>query len=331
MSSQHVPESATFSSFRRSFRGWSCLTSRIVVALLSLCSLSVGQDCAYVYVLGIAQDGGYPQAGCQRACCQRAWRDRSAWAHVVSLAIVDPSTQQRWLVECTPDFREQLHTLHQVTPWRNDRAVDGILLTHAHIGHYAGLLQLGREVMGTRGIPVYAMPRFARFLRQSGPWSQLVELGNIELVEISESVSLQLNHRIQVSVLRVPHRDEYSETVAFRIQGPQRSVLFLPDIDKWEKWQASVETELTKVDVAFLDATFFDQGELPGRNMAEIPHPFVRESMERFGSLDEGQRAKIRFIHLNHTNPLLDPTSEATRRLESAGMRVARQGEQIDL
>ncbi len=282
-------------------------------------------------VLGIAQDGGYPQAGCRRECCAPAWRDPKQRRHVASLGIVDPGTQRRWLVDATPDFREQLRMLDDAAPSDSSPGLEGIFLTHAHIGHYAGLMQLGREVMGTSRVPVYAMPRMKRFLETSGPWDQLVKLANIEIRPLEPGKEVRLGERISVTPLAVPHRDEYSETVGFRIQGPARSVLYIPDIDKWEKWDTPLEEALASVDVAYVDGTFYADGELPGRNMAEVPHPFMVESMARLAGLPEKERAKVRFLHLNHSNPALDPRGEVRRRITQAGFSVADERERQSL
>jgi len=308
------------------------------VAIFFLPPAALGQDQnpaasvePWLMVLGIAQDGGYPQAGCRRACCAKAWADPAARRHVVSLALVDPRSDQRWLFECTPDFREQLHLLDEIRQATTAPGLDGIFLTHAHIGHYGGLLQLGREVLGAKSVPVHVMPRFADFLRTQGPWSQLVQLQNIELRSLTAEIPVRLNDRLTVTALTVPHRDEFSETVAFRIEGPRKKVLFLPDIDKWDRWERAIEQELAIVDVAYLDATFFDGAELPGRDMREIPHPFVVESLQRFAQLNPRERHKIRFIHMNHSNPLLSPESEAFRQTEAAGLGIAVQGERIEM
>jgi pyrroloquinoline quinone biosynthesis protein B len=175
------------------------------------------------------------------------------------------------------------------------------------------------------------MPRFADFLRTQAPWSQLVQLDNVELQPLAADQAVSLNESLKVTPLVVPHRDEFSETVAFRIEGPRRKILFLPDIDKWERWERTIEQELAAVDIAYLDATFFDGAELPGRDMREIPHPFVVESLQRFGRLSPAERGKIRLIHFNHTNPLLDPESTATRQVRAAGLGIAVQGERVEL
>jgi len=285
----------------------------------------------YIVVLGIAQDAGYPQAGCHKKCCERAHRDPKAKRYVVSMAIVDPKTKQRWFLECTPDFREQLHDLDKIAPSENSPGISGIFLTHAHIGHYTGLVHLGREAMGTKNIPVYTMPRMEKFLSTNGPWNQLVKLKNIELRKMTEGKPVKLNERIRVTPLLVPHRDEFSETVAFRIRGPNRTVLFLPDIDKWDRWKTPIEDVLKDVDIAYLDGSFFANGELPNRDMSLIPHPFIVESIARFRNLPKTERTKIRFIHFNHTNPVLDPKSDARKTVEKSGHGVAKQGEKYTL
>jgi pyrroloquinoline quinone biosynthesis protein B len=285
----------------------------------------------FVVVLGVGQDGGFPQAGTKDSA---AWEDGLRRRLPVSLGIVDPVTGERWMVEATPAFPEQLQALDRAAPTEGVPGLAGILLTHAHVGHYAGLIHLGREIIGARSVPVYAMPRMEGFLRGNGPWDQLVRLENIEIRGLTAGVATALNERIRVTPVLVPHRDEYSETVAFRIEGPERAVLFLPDIDKWEAWDAlgtRIEDVLATVEVAWLDATFFGDGEVPGRPMSEIPHPFVVESLERFSPLPAGERAKVRFIHMNRTNPVGWPGTPEWERVWAAGMRVSTAGERVGL
>jgi pyrroloquinoline quinone biosynthesis protein B len=288
-------------------------------------------DQPYVTVLGVAQDGGSPHIGCEKDCCRDLWGAPDSWRKVVSLGLVDPATGERWLFEATPDLPKQLHTLLDLPGRRDAESFGGVFLTHAHIGHYPGLMYFGREAKGARAVPVFAMPRMAAFLENNGPWDQLVRLGNIEIVRIENSNSVRLNDRIEVHALTVPHRDEYSETVGYRITGPRRSVLFIPDVDKWEKMPVPIEELIREVDVAYLDGTFFDNAELPDRDMSEIPHPFIVESLQRFEGLPDSERSKIRFIHLNHSNPALAADGEANRRVLAAGMAVAVEGERVSL
>jgi pyrroloquinoline quinone biosynthesis protein B len=302
--------------------------ARLALALLTLAldpglAIAAPANGPHVIVLGIAQDGGLPQAGCRKRCCASGRRE-----DVASLALVDPATRRWWLFDATPDFPRQLARMGREAP---ACTLAGVFLTHAHVGHYAGLLHLGREVMGARGVRAWAMPRMRDFLAANGPWSQLVRLGNIALAPLAADSSVALGGSLRVTPFVVPHRDEFSETVGFRIAGPRGAVAWLPDIDKWERWDRRVEGLLDEVDMAYLDATFFDGAELPGRDMREIPHPFVVESLDRFAALPAATRARVRFIHLNHTNPALVPGGPARRRVERAGMRVAVAGERVAL
>ena len=290
----------------------------LVLAMTAAAPQTRPADGPHLVVLGIAQDGGAPQAGCTKDCCAT----RDSRLHVACLGIVDPVSGRRWLIDATPDLPAQLGILPELS---------GILLTHAHIGHYTGLMHLGHEVMGADHMPVYAMPRMIEFLSTNGPWDQLVTLGNIELKPLAPDEPVALSDRITVTPFLVPHRDEYSETVGFRIDGPTRSAVYIPDIDKWGRWDRRIEDVIADVDVAWLDGTFYDDGELPGRDMAAIPHPFIAESIERFGDLPADERNKIRFIHLNHTNPALRDDSPARKAVEAAGLHVAGEGERFGL
>ncbi len=281
----------------------------------------------YITVLGIAQDGGYPQAGCTAEHCLRHWRGEEEKRHVVSLGLTDQESGQNWLFEATPDFTAQLQQLQQASGSTN---LSGIFLTHAHMGHYAGLLQLGREAMGAKGMPVYVMPRMKEFLETNAPWSQLVALGNIKLILMEKDQPIQLTSNLRVTPLKVPHRDEFSETVGFRVETIEKSLLFIPDIDKWPLWEKDIRAEVARVDVALLDATFYQEGELPNRNMSEIPHPFVAETITLFSPLPAAEKRKIKFIHFNHTNPLIleGPERDVVNKL---GFEVATEGERIVL
>lgn len=281
-----------------------------------------------IVVLGIAQDAGYPQAGCQKSCCQKHYDGHLPKQKVSCISIVDTASQSYWIIDATPDFKEQLQFLEESYSGYN---LQGIFLTHAHVGHYTGLMHLGREIMGADNIPVYAMPKMKSFLENNGPWSQLVTLDNIDIIEMKDEEVINLNDRISINPFIVPHRDEFSETVGFKIKGSNKSALFIPDIDKWEKWSKDINEEIKSVDHALLDGSFFKNGEIPGRDMSLIPHPFMEESISLFEKLNEDERSKISFIHFNHTNPVIDTKSAAYSEVVNNNMRVAHEGMTIGL
>ena len=279
----------------------------------------------YVMVLGVAQDAGYPQMNCKKECCKAAWENSKLQKMTSCLAIIDPTTNQQWIIDATPNIKEQLQLLKSKS---GTEKIDGVLLTHAHMGHYSGLIHFGREVMGTNNIPVFAMPKMTTFLKENGPWSQLVEIENISLRKLKSDSTFSLNKNIKVTPLLVPHRDEFSETVGYKITINEKILLFIPDIDKWEKWETNIVPLIQKVDYAFLDATFYKNGELK-RDMSEIPHPFVEESMKLFSNLCETDKQKVHFIHFNHTNPLLIEGSASQKEVTKKGFNLSKEGQII--
>ncbi len=300
---------------------------RILIIFLLLSSLCFSQNDTIpcVQVLGVAQDGGYPHFGCEKDCCKMAWKDTSMRKFVVSLAIVDPKEKKWWLMEATPDIKEQVEYFKKLSEGKYNYLPDGIFLTHAHIGHYAGLINFGREVMNTSNIPVYVMPKMKKFLETNGPWNQLVKLNNIKLLELKEELPVKISEKIVVSAMTVPHRDEFSETVGFRINTSYKTYLFIPDIDKWEKWNRVLIKEVSKVDIAFLDATFNKSNELKNRAMSEVPHPFVEETINAFKNENDQLKSKVHFIHFNHTNALMWDNN-ARLEVQKKGFKVSEQG-----
>lgn len=273
-------------------------------------------------VLGTIQDAGSPHIGCKKECCKALFNTSNSKRKVVSLGIVDSETNKTFLFEATPDITTQLKNLKQIANSEKELP-DGIFLTHAHIGHYTGLMYLGKEAINASRAKVYVMPKMKTFLEENGPWSQLVNNHNIELALLQNQESISLTATIEVTPFSVPHRDEYSETVGFKIKGPNKSILFIPDIDKWEKWETSIIEAISTVDYAFLDATFYDGDEINTRDISEIPHPFIIESMELFKRLPLSEKQKIYFIHFNHTNPVLKRESEAYNTIISNGFNVS--------
>lgn len=290
-------------------------------------------DAPYVLVLGTAQDGGCPQIGAHHHLAERAWVDPRERRLVASILIADPRSGGRWLIDATPDIKLQTRAARRHPSTRppdgpgRPPLYDGVFLTHAHVGHYAGLLQFGREAHGSEGQPTWASPRMGAFLRENAPWNLLVEAGHIRLQDLAAGRAVRLAEDLSITPIEVPHRAEFSDTFAFRIDGPSRSLLYLPDIDKWHLLDPPIEGEIARVDFALLDGTFFADGEIPGRSMADIPHPFIEESLARFGSLPATERDKIRFTHLNHGNPAIDSRGEAAQTVRAAGMHVAREGQ----
>lgn len=295
---------------------------------------AMAQACELEWIiLGAGQDAGAPQIGHPD---DPAWEDPELRLYATSAALVDHRTGERHLFEATPFITDQLALLDKLAPsGSSGLGLSGIFLTHAHMGHYGGLMFLGFEAADADAIPVYAMPRMHDYLSNNGPWDQLIRFDNIRMRPIESQAPVGLSDRLQVTAHLVPHRDEYSETVAFLVESSGASLLFLPDLDSYEDWETDlgvrIEDLIARVDHAFVDATFFDDQELPGRDMSAIPHPRVATSMDRFDVLPAAERAKIVFIHFNHTNPLRFPDSPQSREVLERGYGIARRGDRFCL
>ena len=290
----------------------------------------------YLVLLGIAQDAGLPQLACTCTRCAAARADPARRRHAASALLVDPGSGRRWLFDATPDLREQLELARghlgppAGAPGRPP-LFDGIFLTHAHVGHYAGLLHLGREAYASEETTVHASARLGAFLRANGPWSLLFEAGHLRHALLEPGRPLALAPGLELRALAVPHRGEFSDTLAFRIDGPARALLYLPDIDAWEGWAPGLEAALAGVDVALIDGTFFDAGELGGRSLEGIPHPSIASTLARLAPLPRAEREKVHFFHLNHSNPALERGSAARAAIEASGAHVAEEGQRFEL
>tara|TARA_B100000029_G_scaffold386365_1_gene382180 strand:+ start:73 stop:939 length:867 start_codon:yes stop_codon:yes gene_type:complete len=274
-----------------------------------------------VLVLGTSQDGGYPQVGCSRKCCIHAWENNYS-RKVSSLAII--SDDDCWLVDITPDFPSQLKMIESEI--NGLPKIAGIFITHAHIGHYLGLLDLGLEIMNTNKIPVYVMPSMGTFLKENGPFKQLVDLENIKLMPLIPDELVFLKNNLLITPFLVPHRNEFSETVGYKIHLDNNSLIYIPDIDSWEEWDGNMIDLVKNNDVAILDGTFYDGKELEDRKIEDIPHPCIKDSLKIFSLLEVVDRKKVYFTHLNHTNPVIQSSSSERLELLSHGYNVAEDG-----
>ena len=276
-------------------------------------------DSIEVLLLGIAQDAGVPQAGCYCNNCQSARLNVERRHMVACLGLIDHKARQCWLIDATPDFKEQLHYLQQAAP---DCLPAGVLLTHVHMGHYTGLIHLGPEAMNVQQLPLYCSEQVEIYLRENRPWANLFEHHHLTPIRLQPTVEILLTARLRIVPVAVPHRDEHSDTLAFIIKGSGRQLFYCPDIDGWDQWSLDVRAVVAGVDIALLDGSFFSPTELPGRDIEQIPHPPIHDTVARLKGID----AQVIMIHLNHSNPLLADGPERAW-LRSKGFDIGRLGQ----
>ena len=282
----------------------------------------------YIYVLGNVQDAGLPHIGCQHKFCKEKFSEFEEY-FTTSIAVVDPVEKKYILFEASPDIPYQLNYLEKEI-FNEFLLPESIFITHAHIGHYTGLMYFGREALGAKNLIIKVLPKMSNFLKTNGPWSQLVDINNIKIQNLSFGSKTNELRNITVTPIQVPHRDEYSETSGFIIEGRNKKALFIPDIDKWEKWDKNLKQLVYEFDYLLLDATFYDSKEI-NRDISEIPHPLVTETINLLDDLSPEHKNKVYFIHMNHTNLMLDPSSELTKLVVNKGFNITRLGLKLSL
>ena len=282
----------------------------------------------YIYILGNTQDAGIPHIGCKHKFCLDNFSKYEQF-YVTSIAVINSDLNKYILFEATPDITYQLNHIKN-NIFKDFLLPEAIYITHAHIGHYSGLMYFGREALGSTNQLVKVLPKMSKFLEKNGPWSQLVALNNISIQKTKFDISNSELKNISITPIQVPHRDEYSETAGYIIAGKNKKALFIPDIDKWEKWDKKLIDLVKDFDYLLLDATFYDSMEI-NRDISEIPHPLVSETINLLNSLSIENKSKVYFIHMNHTNSMLDPDSDLSKLVISKGFNIARLGQKLYL
>ena len=280
----------------------------------------------FIHVLGNAQDGGYPQIGCNEVCCKQAWKNPDLKKYPSSIAAINQSQKKYWIFDITPEVKSQVHLLNSI-----ECSLAGIFITHAHIGHYMGLINLGLEVMNLKEIPVYVMPKMRDFIMNNTLLNQLVENNNINLITLKEEEGISVDTGLSVEAFNVPHRNELSETVGYKIIGEKKSAIYLPDIDSWINFENNLRYLIDTNDILFIDGTFYDKDEIVFRDISKIPHPAIKETIKMLSDLSPADREKIHFIHFNHTNDAIRPDSNIYKMILDSGFSISEENQKFNL
>lgn len=290
-----------------------------------------------VVVLGTAQDAGVPQLGCNCTNCRRVISNQRFRRLVSSLGIFNPTTGKSYIIDATPNLTEQVGLLNKIKskyPNRrnnsiinigesNEFGLSGVFLTHAHIGHYLGLVQLGKEALCAHKIPVYATSSMIKFLNANSPFNDLIINENIISKEIKQNKKCLINQSLSLTPFSVQHRHEHSDTVGFSISGSKKELLYIPDMDVLSQ---DILYRISNADIAIIDGTFYDKSELgPRRDIQEVSHPTIKESMQALRTFTKETR--IYYTHFNHTNPVLDSKSEAVNEIKANGLKLVYKGQ----
>lgn len=263
-------------------------------------------------ILGSAQDGGVPHLGCSCDRCSAARADPSKRRSAASLKLTEGGDGVNYLIDVSPDIRHQI----------GDEFIDGIFLSHAHLGHVTGLLYLGKESFNADEVPVHVSPTVAEFLRENPPYRLLIDRDNIDLQEYETGSPVNV-HGLVVRPVQVPNEGYVTtDTTAFVIDSGAKTLFYMTDADEMTE---EVVERVRDADVAVIDGCFWSREEL--ERYEEVPHPPIQESMDALEDVD----TEIYFTHLNHTNPVLEEDSAERAEVEERGFHVAEDGMTIDL
>lgn len=286
-------------------------------------------------VLGTAQDGGYPQPGCNCPNCQRTLNNKELKRLPASLGILDITHKKSYIIDPTPHLAEQLNILNE-TAKKYDFLKDhleGVLITHAHMGHYPGLMYFGKEAINSDKLSVQTSKSLKNFLTSNQPWKQLVDNENIKINTFEFEKEISLSTDLKVIPVEVPHRQEFSDTSAFIIKGSSKSAFYLPDIDSWEGFDDKFNEISQKTDFLILDGTFYSKEELMkfrGRKIEEVPHPPIKETLKKIDNgILELNDSEVCFTHFNHTNSILRPNFK--NEVKRKNIKFLKEGEEFNL
>jgi len=289
-----------------------------------------------VTILGTAQDGGIPQAGCSCQRCLDAHRDLKLRKYPVSLGILGVDGTKH-IIEITKNLSEQLVIW---TPEKNDLFIpETVSITHLHLGHIEGIGQLGKPVMGLREVDVYLSPKNKDVFDNRSDIVLMEDEGNIR------THSKNFYHPFEpkdgcgfsLQFIPIPHRSELGDNAAIIIKVEGKSILFMPDQDSWSdtldyhsKENIRDFLKMFDIDEALIDGTFWSMDELPRRDISKIPHPTIQETIQLLGRKREGD-PEISFLHLNHSNPVNDLGSEQRKVVEENGWKISEIGDVLKL
>jgi pyrroloquinoline quinone biosynthesis protein B len=299
-----------------------------------------------VAVLGSAAGGGVPQWNCRCANCAAA-RAGVRPRRLQSGAAVSADGKRWLLLNCSPDVAAQVEAYPALQPMElRGTPIEGMLFTDANVDHIGGLATLrqsGEHRFTIRSSDVIrdiavAQPAFAPFARAPHRWLEVpldapcAPAGDRDLV----------GNELEVRAIAVPgttpgfdgRRTARGAVVAYEIRARSdaQTFLFAPVFAAVDDALAAA---LRRADVAMLDGSFYSDDEMLAAGVLQktarsLGHQPVGDAGGTLEAL-RGTRARAIFTHVNNSNPMLDPASEAARTLAEAGVEVAYDGMELRL
>lgn len=266
-----------------------------------------------IEILGNVQDGGVPHLGCSCEVCEAAREDANKQKYVGAMLVKENGEEDsiQYLIDASPDIRYQI----------KGEYLDGVFLSHGHLGHTGGILYFGTEALDTDGLAVHCTPEMRNFLMNNDPYRLLVDRGQIDIQEFDNEERINVQGG-WIEPRHVLHRYVTTDTTSFMIKGDEKKLYYLSDIDEWTD---DAKESVREADIAVVDGTFWSKEEI--ERYEEVPHPTIQDTMEEF----EGDDVEIHFTHLNHTNPVLREESEERKEVEENGFGVVERGQVFEI
>lgn len=266
-----------------------------------------------VEVLGNTQDGGVPHLECSCDLCSKARENPEEAKHNASIMVKDSDEEDsfRYLIDATPDVRYQI----------TGEYLDGVFISHGHLGHITGLLQFGEEGCNKTDLPLYVSDKTENYIRKNDPFRLLIDKGNVEIMNFNDEDEVDIRGGC-IEAFEAKHNRVNTDTLSFMIHGEEKTLFYIADIHEWTEKTLNL---MQKADIAIVDGTFWNEEEI--ERYEEVPHPVMKETMH----LAEGWDTDIYFTHLNHTNPALREDTDERQEIQERGFGVVEEGMEFEL
>lgn len=309
-----------------------------------------------IKVLGSAAGGGFPQWNCNTRLSRLAWGKRNGVLPRTQSSIAVSADGERWAVfNASPDIRQQIASTPELQPAESGQLrnspIEAVVLTNADVDHIAGLLSLRER----EPFVIYATRRVLDTLNANS-------IFNVLAPDVVERRELLLDGRVvgiegpesdlglRIEPFAVPGKvalfledaskgpdfgSEEGDTIGLKIteHGSDAALFYIPGAAKVD---ARMLDRVRGADCLLFDGTVFTDTEMPdmgvgektGRRMGHIPISGEGGSLHAFDGAGIKRKA---YIHINTTNPILEPGSEAERAVLAAGWEITYDGMTLTL
>ena len=276
-----------------------------------------------VRILGSAAGGGYPQWNCHCRVCDAARAGERAVPRTQSSLAIRGEEGPWFLVNASPDLRQQLETLGAPVDGVRGPPVAGVLLTDAEIDHTAGLLLMRESAAPIR---VYGGAPVERALKETV----------LHMLERFSGVDWHTLHPdrerpIEGSSLVVEPFDVSDDQTGLVFRDRGGTLTYVPGLARLDD---GVIARLAASDVVLVDGTFWHDDDLArlgisDRTAHDMGHvPLTGGTLEMLAGLERPRKV---LVHINNTNPILLEDSPEREQVVRAGVEVAYDGLEAEL